>query len=120
MTNAELNAKCAEIMGWKIAVSGVAYYDKPDGSSFFPYGSHDWNPCENIAQAFEVAEKITTECAMEIWTYPGNQSPKYNVRFFAGVSDEDKSGIVAYTIEDSLPLALTKACVAAFENKEKV
>ena len=39
MTDKELNAAMAQVMGWRRVVE-------------------TWNPAENIAQAFEVAEKV--------------------------------------------------------------
>lgn len=114
MTNEELNAKCAEIMGfkyhlfygWVDSMKRVYLVEWKHG-----YDEEIWNPCEDIAQAFEVAEKF---CRMESITMRidrrVDRKELWNVQF----------GVIADASNDSLALAITRACVAAWQNKEKV
>lgn len=96
MTNAELNARAAEIMGY--TVNGIT------GDIMDVRGK--WNPCENIAQAFEVAEKFPVyQITMNLGTY-------YVRVYYEPVIDMES---VLVNNGKSLPEAITRACVAAAE-----
>lgn len=103
MTNAELNARAAEIMGyttWK----GIAEIHKIDGGGvpyiFFPHGNTSWNPAENIAQAFVLAHEMCED---------------YELKYNGDIYDFTIAGVLRRS--DSLPDAITRACVAAAERK---
>ena len=102
MTNAELNARAAEIMGyaaipWDNNPNDLCYRDQ--------FGTLcAWNPAENIAQAFELAEKsgklqLTQWDMWRARIVPQNTNP------------------VKYGEGDTPALAITRACVAAAEKK---
>ena len=59
MTDKELNIAMAEVMGWhrgKLPGRGEYNWLRPDGK--LGYFRAVWKPAENVAQAFEVAEKV--------------------------------------------------------------
>lgn len=101
MTNADLNSKCAEIMGYKFDDAGFTLKPHP------LIHREDYNPCENIGQAFEVAEKVYYMSIQKM------QAGWWRVWVL------NKNETSAEVNEESLPLAIVRACVAAFEKENK-
>jgi hypothetical protein len=108
MTNAELNTKAAEIMG--LVYANPDYVRHDDRGRYVIHPS-DWNPCEHIAQAFEVAERVGI---LKLVQWGKDEWIARIIPHFTGTpyySDRDKLSKPA--------LAITRACVAAWQNKEK-
>ena len=90
MTNQELNARAAEIMGY--TVNGIT------GDIMEVRGK--WNPAENIAQAFVLAHEMCED---------------YELKYNGDIYDFTIAGVLRRS--DSLSDAITRACVAAAERK---
>lgn len=101
--HAELNRAAAEIMGWVFERTG--YFDPKTGE----FVRRAWNPCENIAQAFEVASKgnFLVLQRQYLCTCPWSASISFTDKW------QDQKAAQA----DTPALAITRACVAAWKNK---
>jgi hypothetical protein len=112
MTNQELNARAAEIMGFdgNHRNFGDMWYVPPEGSAWRAFLKKDWNPAENIAQAFELARRLIdqfpdynfTICFGKVWNEAVIESPDGEISRVDG--------------EKQTALAITRACVAAAGN----
>lgn len=107
MTNHELNARAAEIMGWKKDPINREWYISDDGKARTTHLVANWNPAENIAQAFQLAEKLP--CRMELSKNLVDQD--YCVTIWI------EGGGTGSAICKTAPETITRACVAAAERK---
>ena len=98
MTNAELNARAAEIMGWKKDSINREWYISDDGKARTTHLVAHWNPAENIAQAFELAHEMCED---------------YELKYNGDIYDFTIAGVLRRG--DSLPDTITRACVAAWQ-----
>lgn len=116
MTNEELNRLCAtEIMGW--CLEGGAWVEVIRstimiGGSIFKVYEHEWSPTKNIAQAWQLLEKLDRRYFVRKnigYFYNGTiYKNLYNV----GIARESNRGD-EITGEETAPLAITKACLKA-------
>lgn len=103
MTNQELNARAAEIMGW---VSEPTGYFMPDKQEFHRGG---WNPCENIAQTMLLFHKFG---GMDILVSQDGKTFQAREPFSSHRKAEWYS-----EFEPTVERAILCACVAAAERK---
>ena len=113
MTNAELNKLAAEkVMGWHEYGDGIL---KPDSDEPL-YVNNDfkevwkWNPCESIADAWMLLEKLDW-----FWFQVGRENcdgVRWDVRTYDDYDCKAEDEINV-TCEDTAPLAITKACLKA-------
>lgn len=111
-TNEELNARAAEIMGFK---GEAPYYDgMKRGNDALAYWE-TWNPCVNPAQAFELAEKLIEltyphQTNDRMYCFGRRNSGKYFCTHWAYPKDFEA---------ETMPLAITRACVAAADKSKE-
>jgi uncharacterized protein YbcI len=132
MTNEELNAKAAEIMGWKQvhsiqdetdivkSLNSPIVLQREDG--IIVYALEEdlytpiWNPCNNKDQALDLVEIIRNKT---LYTFEFKiasrveSCAKYTAYFGRG----DKQ--IRASSMNSLALAITRACIRAMEEWEK-